>query len=244
MATLKPITNWFMFAGVKSTDKGVYVQKFPPITRAEERQEFVDVPGRSGSLTLLEGEEVFNDIILSVGCYIKNLNNLNEICKWLRGRGVLVLGNMPGYHYDARCVNQIEMEKVVPANSLRTFNAIFRCKPFRYIYPAPAAINLLTTASITNPGTVPSEPKITVTGEGEVTLTIGEKSVDVALPEASTTIVIDVPAGFAYSEDGTINLTSLLTPSDWPLTIPPGVNAVNLTGTVTAASLLPNWRYI
>lgn len=236
--------GWFDFKGIRSTDLGVIVQDFPPLILPEERAEFVTVPGRSGSLTVLEGDGVYNDITLSVGCYIRNLEQLDAISTWLRGRGVLVLGHMSNRYYDARCVNQIELEKVLRGREHRTFAAVFRCQPFRYVYPAPAAINLLTTASITNPGTVPSEPKITVTGEGEVTLTIGDKSVDIALPETSTTIIIDVPAGFAYSEDGTINLTSLLTPSDWPLTIPPGVNAVNLTGTVTAASLLPNWRYI
>lgn len=238
------MANWFMFAGVKSTDKGVYVQKFPPITRAEERQEFVDVPGRSGSLTLLEGEEVFNDIILSVDCYVRNLNQLDAIGSWLRGRGVLVLGNMPNRYYVARCVNQIELAKVLRGREHRTFAAVFRCAPFRYVYPAPTAITLTSGANIANPGTAPAEPVITLTGTGNVTLQIGEKSVDIALPEASTTIIIDVPAGFAYSEDGETNMTGMLTTDDWPFTIAPGVNAVTITGTVTAASMLPNWRYI
>ncbi len=236
--------GWFDFKGVRSTDRGVIVQDFPPLTLPEERAEFVVVPGRSGSLTVLEGDGVYNDITLSIDCYVRNLNQLDAIGAWLRGHGVLVLGNMSNRYYDARCVNQIELAKVLRGREHRTFAAVFRCAPYRYVYPAPTAIALVDGGTITNPGTASAEPVITLTGSGDVTLTIGEKSVDVALPEASTTIVIDVPAGFAYSEDGTVNLTSLLTPSDWPLTIPPGANAVSVTGTVTAASLLPNWRYI
>lgn len=238
------MADWFDFAGVRSTTHGVIVQEFPPVTLPEERVKFEPVPGRSGSLTLLEGENVYEDIILSVECYVRDLTKLDQIAAWLRGRGALVLGNMSNRYYDARCVNQVELAKVLRGREHRTFAAVFRCKPFRYIYPAPASIALVNGGSITNPGTADAEPVISLTGSGEVTLTIGDKSVDIALPPTATTIIIDVAAGFAYSADGTVNMTGLLTIDDWPLTIPPGTSAVAWTGTVSSASLLPNWRYI
>ena len=120
------------------------------------------------------------------------------------------------------------------AGNHRTFAAVFRCKPFRYVYPAPASTVLVNGGSLVNPGNVDAEPVITLTGSGDVTLTIGDKSVDIALPSTATTIIIDVPAGFAYSADGTVNMTGLLSIDDWPLTIPPGTSAVAWTGTVSA----------
>jgi phage-related protein len=166
------------------------------------------------------------------------------MANWLRGRGALVLGNMSDRYYDARAVNQIDLTKIMRGRKHRTFAAVFRCKPFRYVYPAPAPVALVNGGSLTNPGNVDAEPVITLTGSGEVALTIGGKFVDIALPGASTTIIIDVPAGFAYSADGAVNMTGLLTTDYWPLTIPPGANAVSWTGAITAASILRNWRYV
>lgn len=238
------MADWFDFAGVRSTSRGVYVQEYPPVTLPEERAEFKPVPGRSGALTLLEGDGVYEDIILSMECFVRDLTQLDAMGAWLRGRGALVLGNMPNRYYNARCVNQVELAKVLRGREHRTFAAVFRCKPFRYIYPAPTPITLISGSNLTNPGNVDAEPVITLTGSGVVTLAIGEKSVDIALPATATTIIIDVPAGFAYSADGATNMTGLLTTDDWPLTIPPGASAVAITGAVSDASLLPNWRYI
>lgn len=238
------MADWFDFAGVRSTSLGVYVEEYPPLTLPEERAEFKPVPGRSGTLTLLEGDAVYDDIVLGVDCFVRDASKLDLISAWLRGRGALVLGNMPDRYYDARCVNQIELAKVLRGREHRTFAAVFRCKPFRYAYPAPVSIALVNGGSLVNPGNVDAEPVITLTGSGTVTLAIGDKSVDIALPATATTITIDVPAGFAYSADGATNMTGLLTIDDWPLTIPPGASAITITGEVSAASLLPNWRYI
>ena len=145
------MANWFSFAGITSTTKGVYVQDFPPATLPEERAEFVDIPGRSGSLTVLEGAAVYDDIILTINCYVRDMTQLDAISAWLRGSGALVLGNMPDRYYVARCVNQIEVAKLLRASGHRTFAAVFRCQPYRYAYPAPAPLTYLPLVNkITN----------------------------------------------------------------------------------------------
>lgn len=146
------MANWFSFAGVTSTGKGVYVQDFPPATLPEERAEFVDVPGRSGSLTVLEGDAVYDDIILTINCYVRDLSQLDAISAWLRGSGELVLGNMPDRYYVARCVNQIEIAKLLRASGHRTFAAVFRCQPYRYAYPAAAPIAYLPLTNLVTNG--------------------------------------------------------------------------------------------
>lgn len=234
------MADWFDFAGVRSTTHGVYVQEFPPATIPEERAKFEPIPGRSGSLTLLEGDAVYDDIVLSIDCFVRDLSKLDQISAWLRGRGALVLGNMPDRYYDARCVNQIEMAKILRGRNHRTFPAVFRCKPYRYVYSAPATITKTVSGqTITNPGNVDAEPLIVVTGSGDVTLTIGAKTVQIA--GLASKITIDVAAGLAYN--GEINLTGSLT-GDWPMTIPPGNSTVSWTGSVTKVEITPGWRYI
>ncbi|MDL2205772.1 hypothetical protein LJC33_02535 [Eubacteriales bacterium OttesenSCG-928-N13] len=232
------MADWFTFKNTTSTIFGVHVTTYPPITLPEERVEFVTVPGRSGSLTITEGDVVYDDITISVECLVKNLDALDQISAWLRGRGDLVLGNRPNVYYKARIVNQIEIEKLVRGRPHRTFAAVFRCAPFRYVYPAPAAIGFNASGSIANPGNVFSEPVITITGNGEIDLSIGNSTLH--LDDVNGSITIDVPARLAYKDN--LNQSFKLTGA-WPV-IPTGTSAVSWAGSVTRVSILPNWRNI
>ena len=55
------MNDWFEWNGVKCTDYGFYVTEQPPPTIPEERVTFTNIPGRSGSLTSLEGDFVYED---------------------------------------------------------------------------------------------------------------------------------------------------------------------------------------
>jgi predicted phage tail component-like protein len=235
------MANWFRFAGNHSADYGVIVQTFPPLTLPEERAKFEQIPGRSGSLTLLEGEDIYNDIILSVDCYVRDLSTLDQISAWLRGSGDLVLGNQPDRYYKARCINQIEIAKVLRGRQHRTFTAVFRCYPYRYLYPEPTPKTYTASpGSINNPGTADAVPDITVIGSGDIDLIIGDKAIHIDSLAADVTIYGDT--GYAFDSTGA-NLTPSVT-FDWPLVIPPGISEVSWTGTVTSVTVTRPWRYI
>ena len=87
---------WFRWNGVKSTDYGLYVSEQPPITRPVERASYISVPGRSGSLVKLEGEDVYEDIVLTAQCVMKNGNQIPAIMKWLKGSGKVEFANRAG----------------------------------------------------------------------------------------------------------------------------------------------------
>jgi predicted phage tail component-like protein len=234
------MADWFQFAGRHSSYFGVVVENYPPITTPEERVQFEPVPGRSGSLTLIEGGAVYDDIVLSLDCFVRDLTTVDQIAAWLRGSGDLILGNMPDRYYKARCVNQIEFSKILRGRKHRRFAAVFRCSPYRYLYPEPTP-QIYTTGpdSINNPGTVDAVPTITVVGSGNIDLTIGAKTIHIA--SLASAITIDGETGMAH------NGTTDLTPSvafDWPLVIPPGISAVSWTGTVTSVTITRPWRYI
>ncbi|MDL2205474.1 hypothetical protein LJC33_01020 [Eubacteriales bacterium OttesenSCG-928-N13] len=232
------MADWFQFKDTRSTEMGVYVTTYPPIALPEERVEFVTVPGRSGSLTVTEGDCVYDDITLSVECMVHDLGTLDQISGWLRGRGDLVLGNRPDTYYKARVVNQIELEKIVRGRPHRAFAVVFRCVPFRYQYPASEAVEFTESGSMMNPGNVYAEPLITITGSGEIDLTIRESTLH--LEDVSGSITIDTAARLAYN--GSINQSFKLT-GDWPV-IPVGTSMVAWTGGATKVSISPNWRNI
>ena len=232
------MSAFFKWRGTKSTDLGVYVAQYPPTTFPAERAKFTPVIGRSGALTTLEGLDVYNDVQLSVECFVRDESNIAAIGAWLRGGGALELGNRPGGHYDARVINQIPFEQVMRGRANRTFAVVFRCKPFWYVDGVAKITRTTSGGTITNPGNVHSLPVITVTGSGDVTLMIGATIVE--LEGISGSITLDAPLMEAYK--GTASQNNKMT-GEFPI-LTPGVNGVSWTGTVTKVEITPNWRYL
>ena len=61
------MNDWFEWNGVRCTKYGIHVLEQPPVTIPSERVTFTDVPGRSGSLTQLEGDDVYDDMFAALG---------------------------------------------------------------------------------------------------------------------------------------------------------------------------------
>lgn len=235
------MADWFEFKDVHSASLGVFMKTAAMLSIPKERATFEPIPGRSGTLTILEGENVFDDLLQSVSCRVSDLSTLDQIGAWLRGSGALVLGDMPDRYYKARCVNQIDLSKIIRSIGMREFNVVFRCSPHRYAYPEPPVQTFTTSpGSINNPGTADAIPLITIVGSGDIDLTVGTRTVHIA--GLASAITIDCDTGMAYN--GATDLTSTASLDYYPWAIPPGVSAVSWTGTVTSVTITRPWRYI
>lgn len=167
------MTDWFTWNGTRCTNYGIHVVRQPEIIRPSERATFTSVPGRSGTLTTLEADDVYDDFILSVECFISDLSNLSAIFSWLRGSGTVTFANRQGGFYHARIVNQISLEQVLRGNPHRTFAINFRCQSFFYL---TGIADLTLTSSyqiVNNPGNVFSEPVLQITLSGNSYFTVG-----------------------------------------------------------------------
>ena len=158
--------------------------------------------------------------------------------------GIVTFANRDGGFYYARVVNQIPFEKILRGNPHRSFAVNFRCKPFWYeadvpvknIQPGSGSTSGYVTMQ--NPGNVPSEPIITVTGSGEITLIVDMTIVE--LSDVNGEITIDSVLQEAYS--GITSMNSCMS-GDFP-TLPPGNSTISWTGNVTYLKVEPNWRYL
>lgn len=230
--------DYFIWNGVDCRQYGIHVSEQPPITIPVERSTQINVPGRPGSLTQLEGEDVYDDMILSAACVISDPAQIPAIAAWLKGSGTVTFANRTGGYYKAHIANQIPFEKVLRGNPHCSFAVNFRCFPFFY---ADASADITITASgtiITNPGSVYSEPILTVTGSGDITLMVGSTIVE--LMDISESIVIDSVLQEAYT--GTTLMNDRMS-GEFPV-LKPGMNAVSWTGTVERVVIKPNWRYL
>jgi phage-related protein len=232
------VNDWFSWNGVKSTNYGIHITTQPSVIRASERAAFTNVPARSGSLTTLEADEVYDDFILPAECVVRDLSRIHEIGGWLKGAGTLRLAARPGGFFYARIANQIEFAKVLRNHEHRTFTINFRCQPFWYAEAVTPITLTVSGGTITNPGNVSSEPVITVYGSGEITLMVGLTIVE--LEGVSGSITLDGPLMEAYS--GTKSMNDNMS-GDFP-TLAPGMNAISWGGGVTRIEVRPNWRYL
>ena len=232
------MTDYFIWNGVDCRTKGIHVSELPPITIPLERSKQTNVPGRPGSLTQLEGDDVYDDMILTATCFIADPAQIPAIAAWLKGKGTVTFANRTGGHYNARIANQIPFEKVLRGNPHCSFAVNFRCYPFWYQENVSDVTITTSGDTITNPGSVYSEPLITVYGSGNITLMIGTTIVE--LINVSGSIVLDCALKEAYK--GTALMNDHMS-GDFPV-LKPGLNAISWSGNVTRIVIKPNWRYL
>ena len=227
--------DWFEWNGVRSTDLGIRVTELPPITLPAERVSFVNVPGRAGSLTVLENEDVYDDLLLTATCVVQNTEQLDEIAAYLKGSGKVSFANREEGYYFARIVNQIPFEKILRGNPHRQFAVTFRCKPFFYLDDSPT-YTLTKMTFLTNPGAVRAEPVITVYGSGDNTLMVGMTIVE--LTGVNGSITLDTPRMEAYCGNVSANMK---VSGEYPM-VGTGATAVSWSGNVSKVTVQPNWR--
>ena len=232
------MTDYFIWNGVDCRTKGIHVSELPPITIPLERSKQTNVPGRPGSLTQLEGDDVYDDMILTATCFIADPAQIPAIAAWLKGKGTVTFANRIGGHYNARIANQIPFEKVLRGNPHCSFAVNFRCYPFWYQENVSDVTITTSGDTITNPGSVYSEPLITVYGSGNITLMVGTTIVE--LTNVSSSIVLDCALKEAYK--GTTLMNDHMS-GDFPV-LKPGLNGISWSGNVTSVVISPRWRFL
>lgn len=240
------MTDWFEWNGVKCTAYGIHVSEHPPITAAKERTSSVSVPGMSGTLTVTEGKDVYEDVNLTVNCFIQDIKRIDEINAWLIGQsGTVRFANRPDGVYHARVSNQIAFDKILRGNPHRKFAITFKCKPFFELLDVPT-ITLTAPGSVNNPYRFSAAADFTVSGTGTVTLTVN--GIDVTFSDLSRPVTLDGQALMAYARgNGELinkNSTVELVDDEWP-TLAPGQNTIRWDvseGTVSSVVINPHWR--
>lgn len=248
--------DWFEWNGVKCTDYGMHVLSQPVHIRAAERASTVSVPGRSGSLTLFEGDDIYDEISLSCTCVIddpyetvdgEQVSRIEKICAWLRGYGKVKFAFDPDGYYEGRITNQISFSKIVAGHPHRSFSVQFQCKPFKKLDSGEAVITVEESPySLKNLGNIASEPILKVYGTAEGTIMCGSSTMLINDFTDVDAITLECEAKKAYS--GTIGSTTdplvlrgTRVTGEW-LKIPTGTSFLTFTGGITKIEVTPRWR--
>ena len=218
-------------------DFGIVIEKRPIIPKSQRNIQYLDVPGRSGSLKV--DDATYNDVVIPIQCGFSDGNVANKadtIKAWLdSGEGHLILSNQEDKYYLAHVSEQFDISQELKV--FGKFLVNFRCRPFKYS-TENTPITAVNSGTITNPGTVASDPIIVITGTGNITLTINDT--DIYLIGIVSNITIDSVLKDAY-KGTTLQNSKML--GDFPILIP-GDNDISWSGTVNSVQITPNWRWL
>ena len=103
--------SYFIWNGMDCRNMGVTLAGPVPIIRPEERVKHVEIPGRSGDLTQVEGENVYNSYIQTATIQVRGGYHVRDVYRWLRGSGYVTFSGEPDRKQPARIIGAITLEK-------------------------------------------------------------------------------------------------------------------------------------
>lgn len=219
-----------------STLPGCVVTDFGKVEAARPKGEKTELFGINGSYRVLEGSFASYErtFILHVKKMVEISNVLDKfqsndnILEFSYQLGSLVYANFIAASFEPFGNHAWKLEIKLDM------------QPFRY--PKNVAPVVLTSAgTIDNIGTVYSEPVIEIEGNGDVSLTIGRKTMHLSIIGKAT---IDCRQGKQniFNANGAVQNT--LRKRGGFFEIPVGRNGVTFTGNVRKVTIRPNWRYL
>ena len=164
--------SFFIWNGTDCRSKGIYLSGSAPIVRPEERVEHVTIPGRSGDLTEIEGEHIYNSYIQTVTIHVKSAFRVKEVYQWLRGSGYVTFSGETNRRQKARVIGAITLEKASRNLDIWVGEVQFYCQPLKEKIIDPA-VELTGGGTVKNTGDVEARPHWRIKASAStVTLTV------------------------------------------------------------------------
>lgn len=243
----------FSFKDVSSKTMGVKIITMSGAQRAPCEPEIVSVPGRYEPLILEKHERQTTEITAEL--LVENPDNVRQIFSWLFGKGKLIFSDEPDKYYNVISDDIISLQRI--DDRIQSFEMKFVCEPFAYsvsnpLVSTPMGMNddtLTGTMTITNSGTIESEPRlyfsvagklrVTVNGSSEplIITTPGEYTSEYIAAESGGTakylykynqqnIYVDVASKIAYINTGSSKVVVVNQTSGRYPTFKPGENTI------------------
>lgn len=218
-----------------STIPHCVVTDFGEVEAAKPHAESVDVYGLNGSYRVLDGS--YESYERTISFYVPKLVDISTIVDKFQPKenviefsyqlGSYFYADFSGAKYDRNGMHawKIDVKLIM--------------QPFRYQKSVDPVV-LTASGTINNLGTIYSEPIIEIEGDGDISLTIGRKTMYLTIKTKAT---IDCRQGKQNIYNATGAVQNTLRKRGGFLEIPTGKVGVSFTGTVRKITIRPNWRY-
>ena len=206
--------------------------------------ETIEVPGRDGVI-LIDNDRykgvAFSPkfIMWKKDTFVSFEEQQNALTNLMTGSygysEMTILGNS-NYTYMARVVDEVRITLDDEVSAEVEIN--FSLKPIKYITSGLDTVDLVNGAILNNIGKVPSNPMILLIGTGNVTLTIGSKTV--VFKNITDGVVVDLEHKTVTNLDK--NSPKWETLYTWPLpSLPVGSNKISWDNSSFKISMIPRW---
>lgn len=224
-------------------DFGLLMVESPTISNSYENVESINVPGRSGSLIKRLG--TFNNRIINIKFKLIDMDqsmfdeSLINIINWLNNiKDNKLIINDSMYSYKVKYVEIGDIQRQL--NWYGDFEVTFICEPFKY--GLDKSVTITTATSISYLGTVKTQPTITVTCVGDITLIVGDKSI--LLKNIVDNITIDSKMMMCYKNvDGIYTNLNQNMSGEYP-ELKPGTTEISWIGNVTNIKIDYETKYL
>ena len=218
-----------------STIPHCVVTDFGEIEAAKPHAESVDVYGLNGSYRVLDGS--YESYERTISFYVPKLVDISTIVdKFQPKENVIEFSYQLGSYFYADFSGATYNRNGMHAWKI---DVKLIMQPFRYQKNVDPIV-LTASGTINNPGTIYSEPIIEIEGDGDVSLTIGRKTMYLAIKTKAT---IDCRQGKQNIYNATGAVQNTLRKRGGFLEIPTGKVGISFTGNVRKITIRPNWRY-
>ena len=184
--------SFFIWNGKDCRNMGVTLRNPVAIVRPEERVQHVEIPGRSGDLTQVEGENIYNSYIQTAEICVTGGFRVRDVYRWLRGAGYVTCSGEPDRRQSARIIGAVTLNKISRNLDKWAGEVQFYCQPLKELLREETVTITSSGTSIFNAGDVTEKPKIKLTSSGgNATITIG----------GNTTLLLSLTSGVNYVLD-------------------------------------------
>lgn len=214
--------NYFIFNDEDSRAHGVYVKTPAPIIRAAERVKHIEIPGRQGDLTSIEGAGTFKPYTQTLDIAVCGKANVEYCYKWLQGSGFVTFSSDPDKRQTARVINAVTLDRMARDLDWWKGQVSFYCQPLKEPLAGDRTETLSNDGRVSNNGDTEEYPVITVYGSGD--FIIATESGEFALDGLSNGVyTIDSEAGEVMNANG--ELATNLSSGSFPV-FPVGISRV------------------
>ena len=216
-------------------DLGLRITKPPAIPSSQQVVDHLEVLGREGTLTRLQGWED-QELSFQVAVQGHDLTSQYRAATAALVSALTVeLSASPGMFYHVKNTVVSGLQQVL--TTMGVFDIQMRLAPFAYLKNTPTT-SFTGQKTLTNLGNVYSQPVITVEGTGSHTLTINGQVFTIKNPTGLVTIDSALRVCRVGSKAG----IDAITP-DYPV-LAVGANTVKASSGVTKVTVRPNWRML
>lgn len=184
--------SYFIWKGRDCRSMGVRLQGALPIIRPEERVEHVQIPGRSGDMTEIEGYDIYNSYIQTATILVPGGLHVRDVFSWLRGDDYVTFSGEPDRRQKARIIGAITLNKHSYNADWWTGEVQFYCQPLKEKLHTTTVTITSSGDSVYNFGDVQSKPRIMAKASGtSMSISDGLNTLSIKGLTANNEYVID-----------------------------------------------------